>query len=360
MENLMKKAAVWTLFLVLLLPAIPQAGTMVTAKGMSFFEPGRELIARDKALDEAKREAIEKAVGTAVESRTMVENFQVSRDEIFSHSSGYLKNIEILDEKKSDLGTYTVNIRAEVEIPALVADLDRFKKILGWQKNPRIQVGLEPSVAAGHVATARKAADRLSGKLKSDGFRVYKAGAADLSRMGLKVGLGLDISTSESDYQGVKIKLNEVSLTANVYRPDDGEILATAGAVKSLPGANQMAAMDKGAAQCLDKMWKDLRRQLTRAWEREFSSQRTIDLVINNVPSHGRALEIAAIFKSDVSSMVDAGLVRFDQSMAEYSLKYKGWPEQLITEIQMSYFSDRYFEAVLEKISGNRLVISIR
>ena len=356
----MKTKILLTLLLCLLSFGGVEAGEVVTAKGMSFFEPGRELIARDKALDEAKREAIEKAVGASVTSRTVVENFQVNRDQVFSHSSGYLKNLKILEEKKSDLGTYTVVIQAEVEIPALVGDLDRFKKILGWQKNPKISLVVVPGVSKENRTAARKALDRLGGKLKADGFRVFMNEVSDPAMMGLQVGLGLELATSESDYQGVKINLNEVSMTANIYRPADGEILATAGAVKSLPGANRLAALDKGAAQCVEAMWKDLRRQLTRTWEKEFYSQRTIDLVINNVPTQARALEIAGILKSDVSSMADAAVVRFDKTTAEYSLQYKGWPEQLITEIQMSYFTGRYFEPVLEKIAGNRLVISIR
>lgn len=355
-----KIASALFLCLLLALPGGLSAAEVVTAKGMSFFEPGRELIAREKALDEAKRAAIEKAVGVSVESRSVVEDFQLNRDQIFSHAAGYLKNLKILDEKKSDLGTYTVTIEAEVEIPALVGDLDRFKKILGWQKNPKIRLVLESEVAAEYRPAARKALDRLAGRLKQDGFRVFKDTAAEPDMMGLEVGLGLEAASGESEYQGVKIRLNEVSLTANIYRPADGEILATAGAVKSLPGANRLAALDKGAGQCLDAMWKDLRRQLTRTWEKEFYSPRTIDLVVRNVPTQARALEIAGILKSDVSAMADAAVVRFDKPTAEFSLRYKGWPEQLITELQMNYFTERYFTPELETIAGNRLVISIR
>ena len=124
----------------LIIPVVASAGEKVTARGVSFFEEGREAIAREKALDEAKRAAIEQAVGTRIESKTVVENFQVSRDQIFSHATGYLKNLEIVSEEKTELGTYEVEISAEVEIAALVNDLDRFKKILGWQKNPRISI----------------------------------------------------------------------------------------------------------------------------------------------------------------------------------------------------------------------------
>lgn len=41
-----------------------------------------------------------------IESRTIVEDMEVVKDQIFSRSSGYLKNIEVLNEKKTKFGTY--------------------------------------------------------------------------------------------------------------------------------------------------------------------------------------------------------------------------------------------------------------
>lgn len=70
----MKRFAI-LLCMLLALPAIVSAGEKVTATGVSFFEEGRVAIAREKALDEAKRAAIEQAVGTRIESRTVIENF---------------------------------------------------------------------------------------------------------------------------------------------------------------------------------------------------------------------------------------------------------------------------------------------
>ena len=70
------------------------------------------------------------------------------------------------------------------------------------------------------------------------------------------------------------------------------------------------------------------------------------------------AMEIGAIFKSDVSGVVDASLIGFRKNKAEYSLKYRGWPEQLLNEIQMSYFKNKYFEPVLESIKGNQIIIT--
>jgi len=357
---MLKKMILFITALICFCPTVSTAGERVTAKGISFFDSGREVVAREKAMDEAKRAAIELAVGTMIESRTVVEDFQVARDQIFSRTSGYLKNLAILEEKKSDLGTYEVTIQAEVEISDLVNDLDRFKKILGWQKNPRIAIVVEPSLANEYLAAARKSAGLLANRLKDDGIKVFQySGSSDI-QMGLLVGLNLELSSKGTRFQDLDLTLNEVSLNANIYRPGDGEIIGAASAVKSLPGENRLQALDKGARFCVDAIWKDLRRKLTATWEKELYGERDVYLIVRNIPTYAGAEETAFILKSDVSGVVDSGLMAYGEETAEFSLKYRGWPEQLLNELQMSYFKNKYFDADLEAVSGNKIVIKIK
>ena len=287
------------------------AGQTVTADGLSFFEPGREVIAREKALDEARRAAIEKAVGIVIEARTVVE------------------------------------------------DLSRFQKILGWQKNPRISIVIEPALKKDYIPTAKKTANLLTKKLKKNGFSVFRHSKNSEIQMGLLVGLSIELSTKQSNYKDIKLTINEISLDANIYRPGDGEILATAGAVKSLPGENRLQVLDRGAKSCVDAIWSELRKKLTRVWERELYSERDIYLIVKNVLSHARAQEVALVFKSDVSGIIDARLISFRKTRAEYNLKYRGWPEHLLNEIEMSYFKNRHFKTALENITGNKIVIKV-
>ncbi|MBU1712309.1 MAG: LPP20 family lipoprotein [Proteobacteria bacterium] len=346
-----------TLFL--LFPPTLLAGKIVTAKGISFFEPGRELIARDKAIDEAKRAALEQAIGSTVESQTTVENFTVIKDQILSRTAGYLKNIKVIEEKKTGMGTYEVLIEADVETSAMIEDLDRFKKVLSWQKNPRISILIDQDTDKSYLPAAHKSAALLTDKLKQGGFTVYKHSKGQESRMGLLVSLSLELSSKQSSYQNIDLSVNEISLSANIYRPDDGEILGTATAVKSLPGENKLKVLDDGAKHCIDSIWADLRSKLVKVWEKELYSERDINMVIKKIPSHARALEISNIFKSDVSGMLDSNLVNFKNGTAEFNVKYKGWPEHLLNEIQMSYFKKKYFNPAVESVEGNKIIISI-
>ena len=83
-------------------------------------------------------------------------------------------------------------------------------------------------------------------------------------------------------------------------------------------------------------------------------------MVIKEVPDHAMANEVEAIFTSDVSGVVDAQLINYAGKKAEYSIKYKGWPDQLLNEIQMSYFKEKYFDPNLESVAGNKLIIKMQ
>ncbi|RPH51619.1 MAG: hypothetical protein EHM85_05960 [Desulfobacteraceae bacterium] len=354
-----KLFSLFLIFLLFLSPSILIAGKIVTAKGISFFEPGRELIARDVAIDEAKRAALEQAIGATVESNTTVENFTVIKDQIMSRTAGYLKNIKIIEEKKTDMGTIEVKIEADVETSAMLEDLDRFKKVLSWQKNPRISIVIDEDTDKIFLPAAQKSSDLLTDKLIQGGFTVYKHSKGQESQMGLLVGLSLELSSKQSSYQSIDLSVNEISLSTNIYRPNDGEILGTATAVKSLPGENKLKVLDEGAKYCIDSIWSDLRSKLIRVWEKELYGERDIKMVVKKIPSHAKALEISNILKSDVSGMIDANMTNFKDGMAEFNIKYKGWPEHLLNEIQMSYFKKKYFNPAVESVDGNTIIIRI-
>jgi hypothetical protein len=350
----------FVLFILLFLfPPVLSAGKIVTAKGVSFFEPGRELIAREKAVDEAKRAALEEAIGATVESSTTVENFTVIKDQIMSRTAGYLRNIKIIEEKKTDMGTIEVKIEADVETSAMLEDLDRFKKVLGWQKNPRISIVIDQDIDKSFIPASQKASALLTDKLKQSGFTVYKHSKGQESQMGLLVSLSLELSSKQTSYQSIDLSVNEISLSANIYRPGDGEILGTATAVKSLPGENKLKVLDEGSKYCIDSIWSDLRSKLLKVWEKELYGERDINLIIKKIPTHQKALEISNVFKSDISGMIDVNMANFKDQTAEYNIKYKGWPEHLLNEIQMSYFKKKYFNPAVESVDGNKIIIRI-
>ncbi|MDE3117745.1 MAG: flagellar assembly protein T N-terminal domain-containing protein, partial [Nitrospirota bacterium] len=108
----------------------------VTAEGTAGILGGDQGIARDNAIRDAQRKAVEQAVGTMIASETLVENFQVLRDSIYSKSQGYIQKYDIVKEgAQKDL--YNVTISATVAVGPLKNDLGALGLLMARVGKPR-------------------------------------------------------------------------------------------------------------------------------------------------------------------------------------------------------------------------------
>jgi len=112
--------------------------TEVVAEGVAAVTSSVD-IARDHALDDALRKAVEQGVGTWIDSETRVSNFQLIEDNIYSRSRGYVSSYRIIDEGlEGDL--YRVVLRAMVKTRAVGDDLSAIGILLAEQGRPRVMV----------------------------------------------------------------------------------------------------------------------------------------------------------------------------------------------------------------------------
>ncbi|MBW7956706.1 MAG: flagellar assembly protein T N-terminal domain-containing protein [Deltaproteobacteria bacterium] len=93
--------------------------------------------ARDGAIADALRKAVEQAVGMVVSSETVVESFEVLRDSVYTNATGYVKSYDVLEESRSG-GTYQVRIRAVVSAAGLEGDLDAMGLLQRKVERPRV------------------------------------------------------------------------------------------------------------------------------------------------------------------------------------------------------------------------------
>lgn len=369
MRNLPEHTAIRRILCLWLFPALILCGLCaldsedafgaekIRAEGVGFFSSGREAVGREKALDEAKRAAVEKAVGVTIESMSEVRDFAVVADRIISRSSGYIRSYEVVSEKKLDDATYEVVIEAEVSTASIRSDADRFTKMLSWQKNPSVSVRIPDGVSGDRLSACRKAASFLNDRLKKEGFRVYDAGAEEHMEMGLFIYPDLLLSTRTTDYQGLSLTVNEASLTVTVVRPSDREILSTSTATRSVPGENALASLEKGAREGVDAVWKDVRRDLYRLWEKEFYTNRNLVVAVEGMKGYKAAEELARVFKDDIGGVAQSRLSRFSNNTAVYDISYRGWPEQFVEELLMDWFKNAHFAMTVKRISGNRITM---
>jgi len=110
-----------------------------TAEGVGVIKDGNKAVARDQAIRDGLRIAVEQAVGTMVASETLVQNYEVLRDQIYSKTQGYIKDYTIIDEKEE--GTlYRVTLKAQVARQNLESDLMALGLLMHRKEMPRIML----------------------------------------------------------------------------------------------------------------------------------------------------------------------------------------------------------------------------
>ncbi len=95
---------------------------VVTAKGMAVILNDNAVAAKDKAIADARRKALEQVVGVLVDAETVVDNGMVLSASIKHSTSGLIRRYAVVEEKK-EKGIYTVTIQAEISPTQIARDL---------------------------------------------------------------------------------------------------------------------------------------------------------------------------------------------------------------------------------------------
>lgn len=119
--------------------AVAQETKSVVAEGVAAIQDNARDIARDAAIEDAQKRAVEQAIGILIDSQTQVENYQLISDNILSQTKGYIKRYNIASETV-DSGLLRVRINAEVALGRLTEDLTGIGILLGRMHMPRTMI----------------------------------------------------------------------------------------------------------------------------------------------------------------------------------------------------------------------------
>ncbi|MCA9784626.1 MAG: hypothetical protein H6678_06755 [Candidatus Delongbacteria bacterium] len=123
-------------------PLFAQEGKVVQVTGMAEIQGDNKMAAKDAALRDAMRKAVETGLGTLIESQTLVENFALVNDRIYSQAKGFVSDYQILSEKE-DHGSYVVAISATVNTAKLGDDLRAIGMLQDLVGKPKMMVMID-------------------------------------------------------------------------------------------------------------------------------------------------------------------------------------------------------------------------
>ena len=111
---------------------------IVKVEGVGAIQKGNYAKARDEAIWDAQRRAVEKGVGVLLSSETIVSNSQMLADNLYTKADGFVDKYDILSENKDEY-LYYITIKAVVKKSDLTSQL----VLMGLIKkigDPRIMV----------------------------------------------------------------------------------------------------------------------------------------------------------------------------------------------------------------------------
>src|ERR1700761_6882645 len=104
------------------LPALAQE-PLFEALGQAPIVAGDRVRARERALDEALRQAVEQATATGLEPTELVARASDLKLRVYPKAKSYVANYRILDEGEQPPGTFQVHLSASVATGRLARDL---------------------------------------------------------------------------------------------------------------------------------------------------------------------------------------------------------------------------------------------
>lgn len=163
--------------------ALPAWALEVEATGTAAIFSGNLANAKQQALQNAQRNAVEQGVGLVLDARTTSQNFRVIEDEILTASRGFVTKYDILSEGKTRDGrSYEVRIKATVSRELLEDRLSALRILHRKMGNKRVMVIYQsdnPNALARNHGASTAAIQAVQNALNAAGFRVFDPAATD-------------------------------------------------------------------------------------------------------------------------------------------------------------------------------------
>lgn len=167
----------------LLLAAPAARATEVKAEGTAAVLNNNVAGARQQALLNAQRNAVEQGVGLLLDASTVMQNFEVIRDRVLTSSQGFVTKYEVTAEGLSPDGqSYRVEIRADVSEDLLEERLTALRILHKQMGNKRVMVIYQsdnPNALDRNHGATRSALQAIRTKLNDAGFRLFNQQATD-------------------------------------------------------------------------------------------------------------------------------------------------------------------------------------
>lgn len=358
---------------------------VVSATGVAPFSAGDEAKARDMAVQDAMRKAVEQAVGTMVASETAVENYQLIRDNVLTKTQGYIQKYDVVsDGAKGNL--YEVTISATVAVENLKNDLAALGLLHAQVEKPRVlfmiaeqnigqefifwwhwwgdvkAVGQQIDMAASETALKEEFINKgfnivdisvATGKIDvSNAYRIADLTDKGAREIGRKLGAevvvkGKALAKAGPRTAGSSVGSYIADITGSAIRVDNGAVLASGRGhgvsrnISEVTGGTE--ALERAARELAGKMID----QITAKWSGEVQGGGLIQITVQGVADYSDLTKIKDGIKAQIRGVNAVYQRSVEGGVAVLEVDYKGNAQSLADQLPKKNFG-----GVTVKVTG--------
>lgn len=331
----------------------------------------------DDAERDALRNAVEKAVGTLIDSQTLIRNNTLIEDEIYTTSRGFINNYTVVNKKHHN-GNYEVYINADVDTnpnSRLMNELTRLGIIDKQLRDPKIAVIIpEYHIAAripdpaGETAVIRKLTEagfsRITdvSNIRYSFNKIYALSSNDLRSLADSLNVDILI-VGEAFSQGVGdvgkfigngrrdvgIVSCKARLEAKIFIVKTGQIIAANGVYGTAADLTEFIAAKKALNDAGEKMGDYIIDKLIGFGS---SNNQSIEVSVQS-SDFNKINKINSLIKN-IQGVKSSLITDYVSGKATINVKYSGTPQVLFNKL--SDVVD--FNISIKSISYNTLSIN--
>jgi len=361
-----------------------QSTMMVTSQGVATIFGNDKALARDQAIDDALRNAVEQSLGTFVQSSTLVENSMVVEDNILTWSNGYVRKYAVTREAQTGEATYEVTVDAELEMSNLKNDWESVQNLLSRMGNPRVMFMIdEQNIGQSydryyfHSVDMTISENTLLNKFIENGFEcvdpaTVRQNLEQDQAMAILQGnnqmaaaiaktLGAEVIVTGKAVAKVATGVNlggmkscQANVTARVIKADVATVIATGSQHAAYPHIDEITGGTEAIKKATDKMATELINKITQKWRDEFYQATTVKVVVQGVQSFSQVDEFKNTIKYMVRGVKDIYSRKVAGELAELDIKITGNANQLARELEkkdLEKFSVKILGLSMNKIT---------
>lgn len=355
--------------------AASKKGSQVEAEGYATIVDGRKDAARQQAINDAFRRAVEQAVGVMVESETMVKNFEMLSDKVYSKSSGYIKKYDILSERVEE-DAFKVRIRATVFMVRLEKDLDDIGLIIKKAGKPRLMLLIaEQNVisdklsywwGSGGGLDMGIVENTLMSELMPKGFifvdrQVVLAGlkevpagpnlsndlALKLAKMGEAevVVIGQAVAKAGNPLMGTSIRSCQATISVRVINADSGEPIASVSTNDRAAHVDPVTGGSDALKKASIEMARKLMPEILAKWKKRVNSAHTVKLSLTGM-KFGNMKNFKEFLQDKFESVEEIYDRSYRDGIASLDLEIRGDIRDLAEGLNSAGFNGGHFEVL--------------